>query len=144
VRAPAVILAHHAVTVGFALIPWLYRQYAPYFCPTMAVEVNTFLLIARRVAPPGGRLGAALSVAFYASWAALRLILYPYLTYAFYRDWRAHSAAAGDGGWSIVAAAPLCQGALTALGLYWTAELLLTRARQRKRRFAALAGGKAD
>jgi hypothetical protein len=49
----------------------------------MLVEVNTWLLIARRAI--GGKLIEAL---FYVSWVGLRNIYYPYLIWAFYKEWQ--------------------------------------------------------
>jgi hypothetical protein len=89
VKSPVVILSHHICTALYMLIPYHYPHYHWCMAACMLVEVNTWLLIARRTL--GGR---ALEVAFYVSWVLLRNIYYPYLIWAFYKEVRARQARA--------------------------------------------------
>lgn len=123
VKSPVVILAHHLCTALYMLIPYTYPHYQWCMAYCMLVEINTWLLIARRTL--GGRLTEAL---FYASWVALRNVLYPYLIWAFYKEWRLESAACGSP-WNWILATPICQAFLTGLNYHWTLQLLIKVAR---------------
>ena len=85
----------------------------------MLVEINTWLLIARRTL--GGK---ALEVGFYVSWVLLRNIFYPYLIWAFYQEWKVETALAGTP-WNWILVTPICQAFLTGLNYHWTLQLLV-------------------
>ena len=93
----------------------------------MTVEVNTWLLIARRVI--GGR---AIELAFYATWIGLRNLYYPYLIWAFYNEWRTESALCGSP-WNPILVTPICQACLSGLNYHWTLQLVMKLARPAKR-----------
>lgn len=119
VKTPVVILSHHLCTSLYMLIPYYYPQYHWCMAYCMLVEANTWLLIARRRI--GGRL---IEAAFYVSWVGLRNIFYPYLIYAFYKEWQRETAACGSP-WNPIIITPVCQAFLTGLNYHWTLQLLL-------------------
>jgi TLC domain len=74
VASPAVIITHHAVVLLGWNIPVLFDETMQVWCSFGAlVEINTFILIARR----NMRSNILLQYAFYTTWVILRLILYP-------------------------------------------------------------------
>ncbi|KAF8072409.1 hypothetical protein HT031_000068 [Scenedesmus sp. PABB004] len=119
VKSPVVILSHHICTALYMLIPYHYPRYEWCMSYCMLVEINTWLLIARRTL--GGR---ALEAAFYASWVLLRNVFYPYLIWAFYKEWAAETAACGSP-WNWILVTPVCQAFLTGLNYHWTLQLVV-------------------
>jgi hypothetical protein len=118
VKSPVVILAHHLCTALYMLIPHWYVRLHWCMAHCMLVEINTWLLIARRRI--GGR---AIEAGFYASWVALRNVYYPYLIYAFFREWRHETALCGSA-LNPILVAPVLQAFLTGLNYKWTWELV--------------------
>lgn len=118
VKSPVVILAHHLCTSLYMLIPYHYPRYHWCMAHCMLVEVNTWLLIARRTI--GGR---AIEVGFYTTWVALRNVYYPYLIWAFFNEWRRETALCGSA-LNPILVTPLMQAFLTGLNYKWTWELL--------------------
>jgi hypothetical protein len=98
----------------------------------MLVELNTWLLIARRTL--GGKL---VEVLFYVSWVGLRNIWYPYLIWAFYKEWRVETKASGTP-WNPILITPVMQTFLTCLNYHWTLQLVFKVFRSRR----SSAGGK--
>eukprot|EP00798_Chlamydomonas_sp_ICE-L_P016501 gene16501-22727_t len=115
VKSPAVILVHHAISGVYLLIPYHYPQC---MCYCMLVEINTWLLIAKRSTK-----SIFLEIGFYASWVVLRNIMYPYLIYAFYKEWQSATLLFGTP-WNPILICPLFQTFLTALNYHWTLDLL--------------------
>lgn len=118
VKSPVVILSHHICTALYMLIPYSYPHYQWCMAYCMLVEINTWLLIARRTL--GGKL---LEMLFYVSWVLLRNIFYPYLIWAFYQEWRVETALSGTP-WNWILVTPICQAFLTGLNYHWTLQLV--------------------
>jgi hypothetical protein len=119
VKSPVVILSHHLCTALYMLIPYHYPTYHWAMSACMLVEINTWLLIARRTI--GGKL---LDAAFYVSWVLLRNVYYPYLIWAFYHEWRGETEAVGSP-WNWILVTPICQAFLTGLNYHWTLQLVV-------------------
>ncbi|KXZ55548.1 hypothetical protein GPECTOR_2g1097 [Gonium pectorale] len=117
VKSPLVILAHHVITALYMLIPYHYPQYEWCMSYCMLVEVNTWLLIAKRTV----RL-PFLEALFYVTWVLLRNIYYPYLIWVFYREWKLQTQVSGSP-WNPILITPVFQTALTGLNFYWTLQL---------------------
>jgi len=118
VKSPVVILTHHIITALYMLIPFNYPQYHWCMAYCMLVEINTWLLIARRVL--GGKVTEAL---FYISWVVLRNIWYPYLIWAFYKEWVTETEKSGTM-WNPILITPVMQACLTGLNYHWTLQLV--------------------
>lgn len=118
VKSPVAILGHHLCTALYILIPYHYPQYHWCMAACMLVEANTWLLIARRCIG-----GAVIEAAFYFTWVTLRCLFYPYLIWAFYKEWRHESAACGTP-WNPILLTPVMQAFLTGLNFHWTWQLL--------------------
>jgi hypothetical protein len=118
VKSPVIILAHHIITALYMLIPFNYPQYHWCMAYCMLVEINTWLLIARRVF--GGKVTEAF---FYVSWIVLRNIWYPYLIWAFYKEWVLETKRSGTM-WNPILITPVMQSFLTGLNYHWTLQLV--------------------
>lgn len=118
VKSPVVILFHHLCTALYILIPYHYPQYHWCMAYCMLVEINTWLLIARRTI--GGKF---IELSFYATWVGLRNVFYPYLIWAFYKEWQHETAACGSP-WNPILITPLLQAFLTGLNYHWTLQLV--------------------
>ena len=81
VRAPTVLLSHHAATVLLLCHSLTHPPHLRYVAALSIVEVNTLLLIARR----NVRRSAWLEAAFYASWIAVRAVWFPCLAVHLWR-----------------------------------------------------------
>jgi hypothetical protein len=86
----------------------------------MLVEINTWLLIARRNLE---RPNAIVEFLFYATWVLLRLVLYPFLVWRFYEEWLVAVRETGQV-ISPLILAPLLQVFLMSLNLQWTYEMV--------------------
>lgn len=84
VKSPRTIILHHFISAGLILIPFFYPVYQWCMSYDMLVEINTWLLIARRNVE---RPNVLLEVLFYATWILLRLVLYPFLVWRFFQEW---------------------------------------------------------
>jgi hypothetical protein len=119
VKSPVVIISHHLLTSVYILIPYHYPDYQWCMSACMLVELNTWLLIARRTFPKV----RALNVLFYITWVALRNILYPVLIYLFYKEWQNETRKSGTA-WNLLMVTPVFQTFLSVLNYYWSAELI--------------------
>lgn len=131
VKSPLVILGHHIVTAVYMLIPYTYPQYHWCMAYCMLVEVNTWLLIAKRTVKLRVLGVNILEIGFYISWVLLRNIWYPYLIYAFYKEWLVESEKCGSR-WNPILICPVCQTLLTGLNFHWTTALLIKMATKQK------------
>ena len=89
VKSPAVIVQHHIVTLIYLSLPYQHEDTHWLMGACMSVEVNTWLLIARRVFNKQGlrpwviNLGFSsirikfISVMFYITWVVIRCYVYP-------------------------------------------------------------------
>jgi len=87
VKSPRTVLAHHVVVLLVVSFALLEPRIMPYFSLGMLVELNTVLLITRRLLMGACFRGAAAARAlnsslFYLSWVALRLLLFPLMALA--------------------------------------------------------------
>ena len=146
VKSPGIIRSHH---VAVLLFLWLPYQHPPVrYCmgACMAVELNTWFLIARRVFnkqgfPPWTVLEVSsfwslrikvISVAFYVTWIGIRCCLYPALLWPFYRHWRDLTRQTGTP-WNILWPSVPLHAAFCLLNLKWTYELILSKVRYHRR-----------
>ena len=120
VKSPRTIILHHLISGGLILIPLLYPAYHWCMSYDMLVEINTWLLIARRNVE---RPSLILESLFYITWVVFRLVLYPFLVYRFFIEWL--EAVRVTGVWvSPLILAPLLQVFLMGLNVQWTLEMV--------------------
>lgn len=123
VKSPVVILVHHMITAAYMVIPYHYPMYQWCMSYCMLVEMNTWLLIARRNMKWEVMGVNVLEMMFYISWVGLRNLWYPYLIYAFYLEWVRESQRCGSP-WNIILLTPIFQTFFTGLNYYWTLPLV--------------------
>ena len=155
VKSPGIILQHHFAVLFYLMIPLHHPPVRYCMGACMAVEVNTWFLIARRVFnkqgfPPwtfkltswwGLRI-KVISIFFYATWISIRCLLYPVLLVPFYRHWRDWSRQTGSSANILLPSVPL-HAAFCLLNLKWTYELILSKLRyNRRQRRLRMAGHK--
>ncbi|PNW72070.1 hypothetical protein CHLRE_16g683700v5 [Chlamydomonas reinhardtii] len=130
VKSPMVILIHHVITALYLLIPYHYPNYGWCMSYCMLVEINTWLLIAKRTIrmPVVTKL---LEAGFYISWVLLRNIFYPYLIFVFYRLWQNETRISGTP-WNAIGITPIFQVALTGLNYYWTLSLVMKPSKKKQ------------
>lgn len=122
--SPMALIAHHIVSFVFLSIPFFEEQFQWHGALNLFVEINTFILILRRHAPPASSLYHVLDCCFFISWLLLRLVVFPivvvFFCYEYLRFTRDHS----DNKWyNIMLLAPILQLILTFLGFKWTYDL---------------------
>ena len=145
VKSPMTIIQHHIATLLYILIPYCNSELQWCMGACMAVEINTWFLIARRVfnkqgfppwiigLPTGLSIRIKLiSICFYVTWISIRVILYPYLMFTFWRMWIELSTRAGSriNAFSIVIPLHFC---FCLLNLKWTHDLLMSKVRYWRR-----------
>ena len=111
VKSPSVIIQHHVATLLYLIIPYMYPQDEWLMGACLSVEINTWLLIARRVFNKQGfgpwviNLNSCLggvtttlfapvrikviSILFYITWFAIRCYIYPQIMYILFTLWYA-------------------------------------------------------
>lgn len=82
VKSPSVIIKHHIVAIFYLAGPVLFPMFRWAMGACLSVEINTWFLIARRVAylrrdAISNLITGIINVAFYVSWLAIRCFLYP-------------------------------------------------------------------
>jgi len=107
VKSPSVIIQHHVATLLYLIIPYMYPRDEWLMGACLTVEINTWLLIARRVFNKQGfgpwiidlnSLGVTtvphvrikvISILFYITWFAIRCYIYPRIMYILFTLWYA-------------------------------------------------------
>lgn len=107
VKSPSVIIQHHVATLLYLIIPYVYPQDEWLMGACLTVEINTWLLIARRVFNKQGfgpwvinlnSLGVTtiphvrikvISILFYITWFTIRCYIYPQIMYVLFTLWYA-------------------------------------------------------
>jgi hypothetical protein len=109
VKSPSVIIQHHVATLLYLIIPFVYPQDEWLMGACLTVEINTWLLIARRVFNKQGfgpwiihlnSLGVTtttftpirikvISILFYITWFSIRCYIYPQIMYILFTLWYA-------------------------------------------------------
>ena len=120
VRAPTVLLGHHAATLVLLWHLLTFPSHLKYVAWMSLVEANTLLLIAKRHIT---RCRAALDVAFHGTWLAIRVLWFPYVAIHL---WSLPASAWPAGASGLVRRLLVCltTTALTMLQLVWTRNAL--------------------
>ena len=121
------LIAHHLASLGFCYLPFKEPRYSWHMAINLAVEINTFALVARRNVPLRSAEYTFLNVLFYSSWVVFRLVIFPALVLFYYAEYveYTHLSEGGNGNpWNMVLWAPVLQGLLTAMGYKWTYDML--------------------
>lgn len=143
VRSPKTIIIHHIAVLLYLILPTLYPRLNFIMAILVSVEMNTWFTIARRVfnkqrfKPFIVQLPFLpiieikfLSLCFYISWFAIRVILYPYIYYVFYSMIKGPFLIRnGIPMWVIVVSVVFHTGLCT-LNCSWTYDLFRNKTRQ--------------
>lgn len=142
VKSPGVIMQHHVSTLLYLMIPRFYPEYGWLMGACMCVEVNTWLIIARRVFNKSGKVAFTLnaqiaggsmeikliSVAFYITWILIRLVIYPALFVVVCLQYKERSERVGSY-INVLMVAPFLQLIFCGLNFKWSYDLLLSKMR---------------
>lgn len=138
VRSPGVILKHHISALLYMCLPYLYPEYAWAFGACMVVELNTWLMIARRMFSHIARVAVPLSgsvlivkpisIFFYVTWVLIRVIVYPgfllVMIEAHLERWESVGSPL-----NVVAMALPFQAVLVVLNFKWSYDLVQSKLR---------------
>ncbi len=137
VRSPRTIMSHHVAALALLSVSIAMPKLRLGYAGNLVIELNSFLLIARRTQWVRLRWPARIVVGalFYASWFVIRLGVYPCIALWIYAQWAPHcydmrgTADAWyvpycESGVNIITAVLLAQLALVALNVKWTVELV--------------------
>jgi len=141
VKSPSTIVQHHIASLLYLTLPYQIVELRFLFGVCMSVEINTWFLIARRVFNKQGfppwtidlpylfsvRV-KLISICFYVTWIAIRIILYPYVLVIFYGI-RQNSPESDHGKYLIPIAACLHM-VFCFLNARWTLDLVNSKIRQ--------------
>jgi len=113
----------------------------------MLVEINTWLLIARRVFnkqgfPPWTIIDLSfvsirlkmISILFYITWIGIRVILYPYLLHDIWKLYMDYSVNQVKSYWNLLLICFPLHGVFCLLNLKWSYDLLFSKIRYWRRR----------
>eukprot|EP01036_Dinobryon_divergens_P029853 gene29853-39017_t len=120
---PTSILFHHLVTLVMTLVPFVHQQFGWHFGACILVEVNTFFLTLRRNLSRGTAAYAISDILFYVSWVVLRLVLFPWLTLFYIREYIRFSTHAQTY-FNLVLITPCLQTIVTMMSFMWTVDML--------------------
>ena len=143
VASPGTIVKHHVATLLYiAAVPLRLPEYGWCMGSCMAVELNTWFLIARRVFNKQGdnawfSVGLhvpvvksvrikLISVLFYVTWFAIRCALYPYLVFEFTQLYLSRAERVGTY-FNTLIVAPLFQMVFVYLNTKWTIDLVRSK-----------------
>jgi len=119
---PSSIIIHHFATILYCVIPFVDSQFSWHMAICLVVELNSLMLAIRRNLVKGTMLYRFCELSFFASWIALRLILYPILVIFMWFEYCRYREITGT--WvNMMAAAPVFQFILTAMSIKWTYDL---------------------
>lgn len=125
----ASITVHHLFTFWLTLHPVLHHENSDMTALCTVVEINTLILTVNRQLK-----WKSLTVAFYATWVAMRLVWYPYLIHVLNTRIRTWGAAWGDYYHVQVVASVIV---LCALNVMWTVEVVAGMMKKKKAKPAA-------
>jgi hypothetical protein len=145
VKSPKAIINHHIAVLLYLIIPKMYPGFNFLLAILVSVEINTWFLIARRVFNKQGFKPLFLkiplvctveikflSICFYITWFAIRVVLYPYVYYIFYRMSKGPFLVRhGIPRW-VLAISVMFHTGLCFLNSSWTYDLLMNKIRQWK------------
>lgn len=153
VRSPMVIVQHHIATLLYLMIPYQVHSVRWLMGACMSVEVNTWLLIARRVFnkqgfPPWTIIDLSflsiriklISIFFYITWISIRCILYPYLLIPIWYLYK-ERAVEFDSNWNLLLVCFPLHSVFCALNLKWSYDLFMSKMRYWRRPAGAAIGG---
>jgi len=135
VKSPTVIVQHHIATLMYLSIPYLHDDTHWLMGACMSVEVNTWLLIARRVFNKQGlrpwviNLGFSsvrikfISVMFYITWVVIRCYVYPAILRVLIGLWSEKTQQTG-GIYNYISLAIVLHSVFCLLNFKWTFDLL--------------------
>jgi len=139
VRSPGVILQHHFASLAYLTIPGMYPEYGWLLGVCMSVEVNTWLIIARRLfnkTGQGWNVGGfeikIISILFYITWISIRLIIYPGLFVVACQAYFERSARVGSY-INALTPAPFLQSVFCMLNFKWSYDLFMSKLRQKEK-----------
>lgn len=95
VKSPGVIVQHHLATLLYLIIPYRFPEDGWLMGACLSVELNTWLLIARRVFNKQGFVNFSflsirikiISILFYITWVSIRCFFYPLIMKVLWNIW---------------------------------------------------------
>jgi hypothetical protein len=145
VKSPKAIINHHIAVLLYLIIPKMYPGFNFLLAILVSVEINTWFLIARRVFNKQGFKPwllkiplictveiKFLSLCFYISWFLIRVLLYPYVYYIFYRMTKGPFLIQHGVPLWVLAISVIFHTGLCFLNCSWTYDLLGNKIRQWK------------
>jgi len=140
VRSPGVILQHHVAALLYLSVPGFYPEYGWLAGVNLSVEVNTWLIIARRVFNKNGLVVwdvgghceiKIISILFYITWFLIRVILYPILLIYVIQAYIARCKEVGSI-FNAMTLSPLLQTVFCMLNIQWTCDLFKSKMKAKK------------
>jgi hypothetical protein len=140
VKSPGVILQHHIATLLYLTIPYIHPEVGWLMGACLSVEVNTWLLIARRVFNKQG-IGPwiinvscvsirikLISILFYVTWIGIRCYIYPKIMTVLWSLWFTQWMKIGMGSFNTYFfPALVLHSVFCLLNLKWTFDLFMSK-----------------
>ncbi|KAL9190631.1 hypothetical protein ACHAXT_000337 [Thalassiosira profunda] len=135
VKSPGVIVQHHIATLLYLIIPYRFEEEGWLMGACLSVEVNTWLLIARRVFNKQGfgpwvwEFGSfslrikLISVLFYITWVAIRCFFYPTILQLLWTLWLEQWRRTGVVFYTRYSVALVLHSVFNTLNAKWTFDL---------------------
>jgi hypothetical protein len=117
------LLLHHLLCIPLCAVPYLEPQFSWHMIFALSTEFNTFLIVLRRQLEVGTFIHRLCDTLFYITWVVLKLILFPWLSYFYSREYVRISTDYGTfHNFTIIA--PILQYSITLLTFKWTYDML--------------------
>lgn len=139
VKSPGVIVQHHIATLLYLTIPYMYPEDGWLMGSCLSVEINTWLLIARRVFNKQGigpwiiKLSCVsiriklISILFYVTWIGIRCYIYPSIMTVLWSLWYSQWMKTGNIVNSHYSLALVLHSIFCLLNFKWTFDLFMSK-----------------
>lgn len=139
VKSPGVIVQHHIATLLYLIIPYVHREEGWLMGSCLSVEINTWLLIARRVFNKQGigpwviNLSCVsiriklISILFYVTWIGIRCYIYPTILMVLWSAWFSEWTKSGSMFHTHYFLAVVLQSVFCLLNFKWTFDLFMSK-----------------
>mmetsp|Transcript_45196 Transcript_45196/g.96158 ORF Transcript_45196/g.96158 Transcript_45196/m.96158 type:complete len:325 (+) Transcript_45196:349-1323(+) len=139
VKSPGIIIQHHLATLLYLVLPYQFPELGWLMGACLSVEVNTWLLIARRVFNKQGfepyvinvslfsiRI-KLISILFYVTWFVIRCYIYPCILMVVWTLWHAQWEETGVVFGSRYSVAIVLHSIFCLLNFKWTFDLFMSK-----------------
>jgi hypothetical protein len=125
VSSPKSLIFHHFLLLPLCVVPFYHKRYHWHMILGLTTEINTFFIVLRRQLQlyPKSLVYQICNIMFYVTWIVLKLLLFPFLSYLFLKEYVIYSSEVANYV-NLTMIAPVLMVSLTGLSYKWTYDML--------------------